>query len=126
MKKILLSGLISLAFLAFGATQATASNFNEGMLVASMDKCGSGKCGGAKKNKCGAGKCGGDMKKKSKKCGAGKCGGGKKGCTTERKSNCDDGKCDSKMKKGKCGDGKCGGDMKKKSKKCGAGKCGKA
>ena len=70
MKKLVFSVLVGLLFLTLGVTSATASEFKSGMVVASMDKCGAGKCGGEKK--CGASKCGGDNK--AKKCGSGKCG----------------------------------------------------
>ncbi len=113
MKKLLLSGLVGFAFLVFGITTSSASDFKSGMLVAKMDKCGAGKCGGEKKD-CKSSKC--DLKDKNKR-------------YQECKNKCEDIKCFKKCmhkdSKGKCKDekkGKCGGE--KKSKKCGAGKCG--
>jgi len=66
MKKLMFSAFLSLAFLVFGVTISSASDFKSGMVVASMDKCGAGKCGAnmfdamAKDSamKCGVGKCG--------------------------------------------------------------------
>ena len=114
MKKLLLSGLVGFAFIMFGITASNASDFKSGMLVASMDKCGSSKCGGEKKSKFGSSKCGGEKKSK---CGSSKCGG-------EMNQKCKSGKCDMKDGK-KCESGKC--DMKegKKKMKCGGNKCGK-
>lgn len=98
MKKLLLTLVVGLSFLGFGISTASASTFQDGMLLASS-KCGSAKCGGDKKQKCGEGKCGGEKK-------ATKCGDGKK-----------------KIKK--CDEGKCGGDKPKNTKgACGVGKCG--
>ena len=48
MKKILLGSLVAVAFIIFGATSVSTSEFQSGMLVASADKCGSSKCGGGK------------------------------------------------------------------------------
>ena len=102
MKKLLFTLIVGLSFVGFGISTASASTFQDGMLLASNAKCGAGKCGGDKKAKCGEGKCGGE--KKATKCGEGKCGGDKKA---------------------KCGEGKCGGDKPKKTKgACGVGKCG--
>ena len=101
MKKLLFTFVVGLAFIGFGASTATASSFQDGMILASNHaQCGSGKCGGEKKSKCGnSNKCGGE--KKAAKCGEGKCGDGKKKDT------------------------KCGGDKPKKTKgACGVGKCG--
>ena len=110
MKKLLVSLLVTLSFIGFGASVASASSFQDGSIVlASNDKCGGN-------GSCGAGKCGGD---KTKKCSAsGKCGGDKKG-------SCGAGKCGGD-KKGSCGAGKCGGDKKGKAPmggSCGQGKC---
>jgi len=103
MKKLLFTLIVGLSFIGFGISTASASTFQDGMILASS-KCGAGKCGSDKKTKCGEGKCGGD--KKAAKCGEGKCGGDKKAA--------------------KCGEGKCGGDKPKKPSKgaCGTGKCG--
>jgi len=96
MKKLLLGSLVSMMFIVFGATSVSASDFKSGMLVASMDKCGSSKCGGEKKSTCGSGKCGGEKKSK--------CGGEKKSkCGSEKKSTCGSGKCGGEKKPMKCG-----------------------
>ena len=83
MKKLLFTLIVGLSFIGFGISTASASTFQDGMVLASS-QCGSGKCGGDKKAKCGG-------EKKASKCGEGKCGGDKKPKT-----------------KGACGVGKCG------------------
>jgi len=102
MKKLLFTLVVGLSFLGFGISTASASTFQDGIVLASS-QCGSGKCGADKKSKCGEGKCGAE--KKANSCGKGKCGGDKKS---------------------KCGEGKCGGDKPQKPVKgaCGTGKCG--
>ncbi len=104
MKKLLLSGLVGLAFLVFGITASNASEFKSGIIVAQMDKCGASKCGGEKK-----GKCGGDMKS------------AKKDSKTEEIDSKDIKTKKAKCGAGKCGEGKCGGEKKSK---CGGSKCG--
>lgn len=103
MAKLVVSfmAVLSLA-LGFGSLSLSASTIQNGVLVASNDKCGgSGACGGEEKpvkkcaeGKCESGKCGGEDKP-IRKCAEGKCADGKCGSSEKPISKCGGSKCGS-------------------------------